>query len=288
MKTINDTPKRNQEFELDINLITTTESTLFRDDFENYKDIVKIFLRNLKRVMSEEELRERFSSTENMEETIKSSIFLIKTAPTYRQTDGSFTYKYIDIADSYDVQPEDSMYDIFFAYKLRHISLLEIDDFLEYHFYFYYENDMSRFKRFLNLCLRTHKDKFNPETILTVTEWIEEKEKQLDQLDAGQLGKVRSKRPVRTNNDHKTSLTQEQTVLLAHYLQEKKVFYNGYLTDAEIATAFEILTGYSQNKLRLNLPKVDSFKTHENVKALEDLISNLASLIAKDLPQTNN
>ena len=275
MKQINNNPERNYEFELDLNSITTHESLIFRDDFENYKEMVMLFLRNSKRVMSKEDLQKRYNSTD-IESTVSSSPFLIKTAPFYKQADGTFTYKYIDIADSYDVQPEDSMYNVFFAYKLRQVPLLEIDNFLEYHLYFYYDNDMNFYKRFLNLCLRSHKDKFNPETEITVAEWIEDKQKQINQLEDGQLGKVRSKRPIRTNNDNKTSLTQEQTVLLAYYLQEKNVFYNGYLTDAEIATAFEILTGYSQNKLRLNIPKADSFKTHENVKALDNLISNLA------------
>jgi hypothetical protein len=284
MKQINNNPERNQEFELDLNFITINESLMNRADFETYAEYAFLFLRNSKMVMTEEDIEKRYN-TKDINNVISSSPFFRETVPSKKQ-DGTPTKRYVDIAESYFVKPEDSSYDMFFAYKLRQIELLEIDDFLEYHLYFYYSSDMIIYKRFLLLCLRSHKKLFTPETELTVAEWIETKEKQINQLEDGQLGKVRSKRPVRTNNDNKTSLTGEQTVLLAHYLQEKNVFYNGYLTDAEIATAFEILTGYSHNKLRTNLPKAESFKTHENVKALDNLISNLAKLIAKDLPET--
>ena len=284
MKQINNNPERNQEFELDLNFITTNESLMNRADFEIYAEYAYLFLRNSKMVMTEEDIEKRYN-TKDINNVISSSSFFRETVPSRKQ-DGTPTKRYVDISESYFVKPEDSSYDVFFAYKLRQIELLEIDQFLEYHLYFYYSSDMIIYKRFILLCLRSHKKLFTPETELTVVEWIETKEKQINQLDDGQLGKVRSKRPVRTNNDNKTSLTGEQTVLLAHYLQEKNVFYNGYLTDAEIATAFEILTGYSHNKLRTNLAKAESFKTHENVKALDNLISNLAKLIAKDLPET--
>jgi hypothetical protein len=284
MKQINNSPERNQEFELDLNFITVYESISYRADFETYAKYAYFFLRNTKMVMTEEDIQNRYN-TKDITNIISSSAFFKETVPSKKQ-DGTPTKRYVDLSESYDVQPEDSMYDVFFSYKLRQVTLLEIDKFLEYHLYFYYSNDMIIYKRFLLLCLRAHKTLLTPETEITVAEWIEGKEKQINQLEDGQLGKVRSKRPARTNNDNKTSLTGEQTVLLAHYLQQKSVFYTGYLTDAEIATAFEILTGYSQNKLRLNIPKVDSFKTHENVKALDTLISNLASLIAKDLPET--
>jgi hypothetical protein len=280
----NNSPERLQDFELDINFITTYEYLTHNDDFETYKELAKLFMRNANKTILEEDLQKRYNSTD-IENIVKSSSFIMETMP-FRKQDGSFAKRYVDISDSYDVQPEDSLYDVFFAYKLRQVPLLSIDDFLEYHFYFYYDNDLAKFKRFLNLCLRTHKDKFNPETEITVAEWIEAKEKQISQLENGQLGKVRSKRPKRTNNDNKTSLTQEQTVLLAHYLQEKNVFYNGYLTDAEIATAFEILTGYSYDKLRLSIPKADNFKSHENIKAIHNLATGLVSLIEKSLPET--
>jgi hypothetical protein len=284
MEQTNITPEKNQEFELDINFITVNESILNRADFETYTEYAYLFLRNSGRMMTEEDIEKRYN-TKDINNVISSSPFYRETVPTKKQ-DGTPTKRYVYIAESYCVQPSDSMYDTFFAYKLRQVSLLEIDNFLEYHLYFYYSNDMVVFKRFLTVCLRKYKALLTPETELTVAEWIEAKEKELSQSDDGQLGKVRSKRPTRTNNDNKTSLTQEQTVLLAHYLQKEKVFYNGYLSDAEIATAFEILTGYSQNKLRLNIAKADSFKTHENVKALDNLISKLAKLIAKDLPDT--
>jgi hypothetical protein len=284
MKPINETPERNQEFELDLNFITVNESLMNRADFETYAEYAYLFLRNTKMVMTEEDIQKRYN-TKDVNNVISSSPFYRETVGS-KKLDGTPTKRYVYIAESYLVQPEDSSYEVFFSYKLRQVSLLEIDSFLNYHLYFYYSSDVVVFKRFLNLCLRSHKKLFTPETEITVAEWIEAKEKELSQSDDGQLGKVRSKRPTRTNNDNKTSLTQEQTVLLAHYLQKEKVFYNGYLSDAEIATAFEILTGYSQNKLRLNIPKAESLKTHENVKALDNLISNLAKFIAKDLPES--
>lgn len=284
MKLIDETPERNQEFELDLNFITVNESLMNRADFETYAEYAYLFLRNTKRVMTEKDIEKRYN-TKDVNNVISSSPFYRESVPI-KKADGTFTKTYVDIAESYTLQPEDSFYETFFAYKLRQVSLLEIDIFLDYHLYFYYSSDMAVFKRFLTVCLRKYKTLFTPETEITVAEWIDAKEKQLHQLGEGQLGKVRSKRPARTNNDNKTSLNGEQIALLALYLQQEKVFYNGYLTVAEIATAFEILTGYSQHKLRLNIAKVDKFRSHENVKALYNLITNLTKLIAKDLPDT--
>lgn len=276
-------PDKNPDFELDLNLITVNESITNKADFETYAEYAYLFLRNSKMVLTEEDIEKRYN-TKDINNVISSSPFYRETVPSKKQ-DGTPTKRYVYIAESYDVQPKDAFYDVFFAYKLRQVSLLDIDPFLDYHLYFYYHHDITAYKRFLNVCMRTHKQLINPKRELTITEWIEVKEKQVNQLEDGQLGKVRSKRPARTNNDNKTSLTQEQTVLLAHYLEHEKVFYNGYLTDAEIATAFEILTGYSHHKIRLNIPKAESLKTHDNVKALDNLITKLSKLIAKDLPE---
>lgn len=86
----------------------------------------------------------------------------------------------------------------------------------------------------------------------------------------------------REAQDKKTCLSQEQTVLLIHYLREEKVFLKDeYLNDKDTGIAFKILTGYSQNTLRLNLGKPLLYQNKINLKEIDNLLTRLKIAIGK-------
>lgn len=90
----------------------------------------------------------------------------------------------------------------------------------------------------------------------------------------------------REAQDKKTCLSQEQTVLLIHYLREEKVLLKDeYLNDKDAGIAFEILTGYSQNTLRLNLGKPLLYQNKINLKEIDNLLTRLKIAIGKDLKE---
>lgn len=195
-----------------------------------------------------------------------------------------------DLHENYTVQPQESMYDVFFAYCLSHQSILHIDQFLDYRLKKYHEEDFAYFSRFLQLLLR----EYGPEGQLiipkghgkTVLEWIAIKEKQYAipmnskalEGNGSENGKY-----VRRKNDNLTALNQEQIVLLFQYLEERKVFLPD-ITDTKIAAAINILTGYSINTVRPDLGKYSTFENHDNLRKVNNLLAELSKLVKDRYP----
>ena len=136
------------------------------------------------------------------------------------------------------------------------------------------KNEISTFLNQALVIMQLHLDDIylqsEPETSIRLESVNEEKLKK---------GKVK-----REANDKRTSLSQEQTVLLMFYLQqEKAILKDEYLTDKDAGQAFEILTGYSQHTLRQNLGKYYLVQNRENLKELDNLLTRLKIKIDKDL-----
>ena len=88
----------------------------------------------------------------------------------------------------------------------------------------------------------------------------------------------------RNANDKLTSLTQEQTALLLHYLQQERVFLKDeYLDKKDAGTAFEMLTGYSHNTVRQKLSSVKEYQNKANLKEIHNLVIRLEILLSKAL-----
>ena len=88
----------------------------------------------------------------------------------------------------------------------------------------------------------------------------------------------------REANDKRTCLSQDQTVLLMHYLQQEHVILRDeYLSDLDAGRAFEILTGYSQHTLRQNLSDANLNKNDESLKTIDHLLTRLKIAIGNDL-----
>lgn len=99
-------------------------------------------------------------------------------------------------------------------------------------------------------------------------------------------GKTKASKYKRGANDKHTCLSQEQTVLLIHYLKQEKVLLKDeYLSDLDAGRAFEILTGYSQHTLRQNLSKFHLYQTPINLKEIDHLLTRLKIAIGKTLKE---
>jgi hypothetical protein len=88
----------------------------------------------------------------------------------------------------------------------------------------------------------------------------------------------------RTRQDKMTCLSEQQTVLLIHYLKQERAFLNGeFLKDSDAGKAFAVLTGYSPNTMRIDLGDVPEIKNKINLIELDNLFAKLRIAIGKDL-----
>jgi hypothetical protein len=93
----------------------------------------------------------------------------------------------------------------------------------------------------------------------------------------------------REAHDKLTSLNQEQTALLMHYLQQERVFLKGEnLNDKNMSIAFEILTGYSYNTLRQTVGKYAKSISKENLEEILRLLAHLTTAVEKDLEKNKS
>jgi len=287
---VNETHKEDWSLELNLNRMIIAEELAYPESFKEYKNIVIVLSQIKDFYLSEEDILKTLKA-KTIEKVLEQYPHILKTAAHWKNENDTFDVKYIDIAPLYNIQPSDPYYDIFFARKLRQLDLLEIDTFLNYHLSNYYTDNLNEFSRFLKICVRKHTNTFlNSESIQTIQEWIDDKEKQqvisLQSPIDTKLGKERKNKAAREAEDKKTCLNQEQTVLLMHYLQQARVFLKDEdLQKIEFGQAFETLTGYSQNTLRQKLAKVSSFHNKENIKEIGNLLTRLQIAIDKDLKQ---
>lgn len=279
--------KKDTELELNLNRITVWEEIVRKDTFEEYKKYAVMLLQTKDLYLFEKEVLKACKS-DNIEKVLQQYPHILKTGARRKNEDGTFSTKYMDIGTDYCIQTNDFQYDVFFAYKLRQLDLLQIDAFLEYHILHYYDNNLQEFSRFLRICIRKQTTKLlSPGIIQTVNEWVETKEKQQQDLKGtteNLSAKTKKGKVKREAQDKLTCLSQEQTVLLMYYLQQERVLLKDeYLTDMDAGKAFEILTGYSQHSLRQNLSKFNLYQNKTNLKEIDNLLTRLKIAIDKDL-----
>ncbi|MEO8759605.1 MAG: hypothetical protein ABI388_01410 [Bacteroidia bacterium] len=112
---------------------------------------------------------------------------------------------------------------------------------------------------------------------------IEEKNTKENLSGASKSTKGKLKREAQ---DRRTYLSQEQTVVLMHYLQKERLFLNDeYLKKTEFGIAIETLTGYSQNTLRQDLGKYENYQSKENLLKIDSFLTHVKSAIAAAMKQ---
>jgi hypothetical protein len=229
----------------------------------------------------------KFNQKRTMEEVVAINEVRYVSAGE-KKREGELVNAWYDTWAEYFITLKDPLYSLFFTYKLRQIDLLDMDDFLNYQLEQNYENNFTRFSRFLSLTLRKYAKKIlEPEHELTADEWIKQKQEEIkqDSSTGEKKGKLKG-RPQRSSDDKLTVLNQEQTVLLIHYLQKSKMIFQGdFLKSNQAGQAFHILTGFSADTIRQKLgdTELKLINTKKNLTDLDNAFAKIRILIANDL-----
>lgn len=274
--------KKEDNYDLILNHITAGESMPpFRENFEEYKRMAHLYLNHKGRSMFEDEILSKYHEGKTMAELLESSLEQYIPGAN-KERNGKREKTWYDIWSMEEIEASDDFFDYFFTVKLRHIDLLEIDDYLNYHQEHSFKNARSNFFRFLRLAVRKYEKKLlTPQIIETILEWISTAEASPEISGLEKTGNVKG-RIQREQGDRLTSLSLVQTALLIEYLQQARIILKGdNLTNTQAGKAFNILTGYSSNTIRLQLGTkgIVQEAKHEDYKELHQAILELAKLI---------
>jgi hypothetical protein len=276
------------DLELSLYHLSIVENMRTDEEYNYYQGAVAKMLSLKDMHITEAEILQRHQkqSMEEVFEQVKDgSVMYFRTE---QEVQGNKTTIWYDTWMDYIISEKDQLYALFFTYKMRHLGLLHLDDFLHYQLTQKYDGNFSRFTRFLTLALREHAPGLlENKHIKTANEWLQMKQAEISQESVSDEKEIRIKgRPKRTGDDKLTALNQEQTVLLIHYLQKAKVFYQGeFLTNKQAGQAFHILTGYSADTIRQKLAnhELDTVNSKKNLTDLANLCDSIKKLISNEL-----
>jgi hypothetical protein len=278
----------NEHFELVLNHITARESyPWYKDTFEDYKQTAYTYLNHEGKHLFKEDILSHFNEGADFEKILKHNDFQYLPG-MYQNRNGKRERTWYDIMGMEVIEASKPMGDFFFTCKLRHLALLQIDDYLNYHLEHSFANDKQKFLRYLNLTIRTYEKQLGlkPELVETVKEWIKIVETSPELSETEKSEKTKDKdRMQREAGDKFTSLSLVQTVMLIEYMQKAGMVLNrSRLTFTQAGKAFNLLTGYSSNSIRLQLGKAEGIK-NEDYGELHRAILKLAKLIEPDIPK---
>ncbi len=273
----------NESYELVLNDISFGESLLYNDKrYQEYANTAALWLSRKKKHLFADEILSRYNSHKTIKEVLE------KHSGQYQpgmivQRGEKREQVYYHVWGMDIIEANDSFFPFFFACKLSHVDILQIDVFLDYHLETSFENNRDKFQRFLNLGIRRFQYLLKSETIDTASEWLKLKEGATTLLSGTEPVKIKGRRK-REKGDKRTVLTQHQTVLLMAYLQEVGIILGKEeLNYKQAGTAFHILTDYSADAFRLKLGSKYSVDflgfNHEDFDAVYDALSKIQTMI---------
>lgn len=271
------------EHNLILNHITYGESVPpFHKNFEEYKQVAHLFLNHKGKYLFESDILNDYSEDVTLE-TIFAQNPQRFIPGVMKEKDGIRQKTWYDIWGMDEIIRSDDFFDYFFICKLRHQSLLDIDEFLSFHLDYSFKNDKPGYFRFLQLSLRQHGKMLSFQVIDTVQEWIAFTQSQTDQGAAAENEEKIKGRMAREAGDRLTCLNLNQTALLIEFMQQAGIILKSdYLNFAQAGKAFNLLTGYSAHSLRMQLGTkglTENAIKHEDYKELYEAILKLVSLI---------
>jgi hypothetical protein len=207
------------------------------------------------------------------------------------KVDGKMQKTWYDIASTDEVGRGDSFFDYFFSCRMRHISLQDIDAFLDFHLKYSFGDDKKTYFRFLNIIMRQYEERIlSPRIMDTVREWMKMNDLETGSEElSGKANGIRTKNKAkRDRNDDLTKLNQEQTALLIHFLQAGKIILKDEnLNNKEAGQAFSLLTGFSADSLRQNLSKEEIVRisNKKNFDAVSNALTSLQLMISRELKE---
>jgi len=277
---------RYDSYELILNHITSGEHIMLikdREAFEDYKQMAYLFLNHKGKHLFEEDILSEYREGVTLEKLFSQNPDQYLQGANHERN-GTRQKTWYDLWSSEEIERGDDFFDYFFVCKLRHLSLLDIDNYLSFHLEYSFKNNKQEYFRFLQLALRQHERLLNAKISDTVNEWI--KINQIDnpptELSGKNLIEKEEKikgRIQRERGDKLTALSEVQTALLIQFLQQNNIILKGsYLNDTQAGKAFHILTGYSAHTLRQDLG-IKGNPKHEDYKELYEIILKLAKSI---------
>lgn len=276
---------RNNSYKLILNDITAGESVApFNKGFEEYKKMAFLFLNHKGKYLFAEDILSKYREGLTLENLFEQE--QDRFIPGANQKKGAKMERtWFDIWSIDEFERSDEFFDFFFASKLRHLSLLEINEFLNFHLDYSFKNNKREYLTFLNIPLRQYYESLlSPNIIETIKEWVKT-EKSINETEglAGTAKEAKIKgRIAREAGDHLTALNVNQTALLIQFMQQAGIILKGAnLTYSQAGAAFNILTGYSANTIRQQLGtkgEIEGVK-FEDYKELHETIKHMASLI---------
>ncbi|HYG53113.1 MAG TPA: hypothetical protein VD905_19575 [Flavobacteriales bacterium] len=254
--------------QINLNHLTTWEYLNFKGSFRDYKEVIICFLHAKRLVASEKDIlaSERSASMADI-------------MPVYPERFINLGRgQWLDIWANVPIVSTDPFFDTLFAYRVRQLDLLQIGQFLQCAL------DAGLTQRFISLLLLKHGSLLTPLQLQAVNLWSECIKQPEYKVPSG--FPVIKGRPKRQKGDRLTCLSQEQTTLLIHYLQKTQITFSGdYLNNNKAAQAFELLTGYSAEKIRKSLTQeqLQEISDKNNLTALYNSIIKLSIQVNQDI-----
>lgn len=270
--------------DLILNDITYGES-LKNDErrWQDYKITAMKWLNDQFAFLLESDLIEKYNTKKTIKEILEENKEQYMAGHFMELKEGKREQIYFDIWALEPISPLDSYFPFFFAGKLSHLDLLEVDSFLNFHFEENYENNKEKFLRFLTLTIRRYHYLLETDTVQTIQEWISLKEKTQELSGTNTTNKTESfkGRPKREAGDNRTVLSAVQTALLIQYLQKTNMILGqDYLNFKQAGEAFHVLTGFSPDSLRQGVgTKGATIIKNEDYKELHDKLLLLAKTV---------
>jgi hypothetical protein len=279
------------DYELILNDITYGESSKpFDKDFEDYKKMAFLFLNRKGRHLFEQDILKEYSEGMTLAKLLEQNKDRFIQGSNL-QKDGAMQKTWYDISGMDEIRHDDTFFDYFFTCKLRHLSLLDIEAYLEFHLGYSFKNNTQEYFRFLLLTIRKYKDQLlNTSIIETVNEWIKAKElahTEEHSCSAEKEDQIKGRRQ-REAGDQWTCLNQNQTVLLIEFMQKAGIILNGDLLNyTQAGKAFQILTGYSAQTIRqqLGIKGINEGVKFEDYTVLYEAVKRLTELIEPKVRQ---
>lgn len=273
----------NFNYKLILNHITAEESLPpFNKDFEEYQKMASLLLNHKGKYVFAEDLLSQYNKGMTLGKLFDQEKG--RFVPGFNQKKGNTMQPtWYDLWSGEEIERSDDFFDFFFVTKLRHLRLLDIGDFLSFHFEHSFNDDKKEFHKFLKLSLLQHQKLITPTITDIVNEWVKENEaatpNDVDMPD--NEGKIKG-RLARQPGDRLTSLNLNQTALLIQLMQQTGVILKGdYLTYNQAGKAFNLLTGYSAHTIRQQLGSKGEIQgvKYEDYRELHQVLLRMASLI---------
>ena len=278
-----------ENYELILNQITYGESMMDEKRYLDYTYKAALWLNQKGKYFFEDQIMNRYITNKLFEEILEQRKHEFIPG-MIAQRNEKREQIYYDVWGMDVIKVEDPFFPFFFACKLSHIDLFNIDEFLKYHLENGFENSTDKYYRILQLILRQYSSLLKPDTIITSQEWINDQQKkpaltEIENLSTKNIS-IRKPKIKREAGDNITALNLSQTAYLAVLLKESKIAIKDdiILTQSSTGAAFHVLTGYSEDTLRqaMNLKGQNALNRQDRTKVRQTL-SEIITLIDKDI-----